>query len=130
MKEKIRCGETHYGDSPYRSDVHGILLHGRRGRLLSVLYTAGGEGLHPTVRLRKEYRPCAGSAPGLAAKPVLCLGGSLDIYTPPEQHCEPLRRAVERAGGTQFRSVRWPTDHFLSDYRLKTSETVLEFLKS
>ena len=28
MKEKIRCGETHYGDSPYRSDVHGILLHG------------------------------------------------------------------------------------------------------
>ncbi|RHS83832.1 hypothetical protein DXB50_06245 [Butyricicoccus sp. OM04-18BH] len=81
-------------------------------------------------RLRKEYRPCAGSAPGLAAKPVLCLGGSLDIYTPPEQHCEPLRRAVERAGGTQFRSVRWPTDHFLSDYRLKTSETVLEFLKS
>ena len=37
MKEKIRCGETHYGDSPYRSDVHGILLHGRRGRLLSVL---------------------------------------------------------------------------------------------
>ena len=272
MKEKLRCGETHYGDSPYRSDVHGILLHGRRGRLLSVLYTAGGEGLHPAVLLlhgipgceknidlaqdlrragfhvlmfhysgswgsdgdyalahnledaetaldfilsdekygfdknriyaighslggfacgqlsakRAEIRkavlltPCdigrlpviaeeapeayrivcgvldessdwlngtsgeklrceaaehSGTlrlesvAPGLAAKPVLCLGGSLDIYTPPEQHCEPLRRAVERAGGTQFRSVRWPTDHFLSDYRLKTSETVLEFLK-
>lgn len=51
MKEKLRCGETHYGDSPYRSDVHGILLHGRRGRLLSVLYTAGGEGLHPAVLL-------------------------------------------------------------------------------
>lgn len=137
MKEKIRCGETHYGDSPYRSDVHGILLHGRRGRLLSVLYTAGGEGLHPAVLLLHGIPGCGknidlaqGSAPGLAAKPVLCLGGSLDIYTPPEQHCEPLRRAVERAGGTQFRSVRWPTDHFLSDYRLKTSETVLEFLKS
>mgnify|MGYP000038376004 FL=1 len=58
MKEKIRCGETHYGDSPYRSDVHGILLHGRRGRLLSVLYTAGGEGLHPAV-LRCTAFPAA-----------------------------------------------------------------------
>ena len=58
MKEKLRCGETHYGDSPYRSDVHGILLHGRRGRLLSVLYTAGGEGLHPTVLLLHGIPGC------------------------------------------------------------------------
>ena len=58
MKEKLRCGETHYGDSPYRSDVHGILLHGRRGRLLSVLYTAGGEGLHPAVLLLHGIPGC------------------------------------------------------------------------
>ena len=58
MKEKLRCGETHYGDSPYRSDVHGILLHGRRGRLLSVLYTAGGEGLHPVVLLLHGIPGC------------------------------------------------------------------------
>ena len=58
MKEKIRCGETHYGDSPYRSDVHGILLHGRRGRLLSVLYTADGEGLHPAVLLLHGIPGC------------------------------------------------------------------------
>ena len=273
MKEKLRCCETHYGDSPYRPDVHGILLRGRRGRLLSVLYTAGGEGLHPVVLLlhgipgceknidlaqdlrragfhvltfhysgswgsdgdyslahnledaetaldfilsdekygfdksriyavghslggfvcgqlsakRAEIRkavlmtPCdigrlpviaqeapeayrvvcevldesggwlngtsgkallreatehsdtlrlESVAPGLASKPVLCIGGSLDIYTPPELYCEPLRRAVENAGGTQFRSVLWPTDHFLSDYRLTVSETVLEFLEN
>ena len=58
MKEKLRCGETHYGDSPYRSDVHGILLHGRRGRLLSVLYTAGGAGPHPTVLLLHGIPGC------------------------------------------------------------------------
>ncbi|MFQ9126120.1 MAG: hypothetical protein ACLR4Z_04055 [Butyricicoccaceae bacterium] len=99
------------GDSPYRSDVHGILLHGRRGRLLSVLYhgrrrrtasrRAALHGIPGCERISTLRRICAGR---LAAKPVLCLGGSLDIYTPPEQHCEPLRRAVERAGGTQFQA--------------------------
>ena len=172
MKEKLRCGETHYGDSPYRSDVHGILLHGRRGRLLSVLYTAGGEGLHPAVLLLHSIPGCEKNIDlaqdlrragfhvlmfhysgswgsdgdyalahnledaetaldfilsdekyGFDKNRIYAIGHSLGGFA-----CGQL--SAKRAGGTQFRSVRWPTDHFLSDYRLKTSETVLEFLKS
>ena len=271
MNEKIRCSETHYGNSPFRPDVHGILIRGKRGRLLSVLYTAGGEGPHPTVLMlhgipgceknvdlaqdlrragfhvmmfhysgswgsdgdyalahnledahtvldfilsdekygfdkdkvyavghslggfacgqlsaaRPEIKravlltPCdigrlpvienedpkayqivcdvlddsenwlngtsgaallheatensetlrlESAADGLAQKPVLCIGGALDIYTPPKLHCEPLKNAVEQAGGTQFRYEVWPTDHFLSDHRLKMSDAVISFL--
>lgn len=47
----VRCREIHYGDTSLRPDIHGILIPGSRGRLLSVLYTAGGPGPHPTVLL-------------------------------------------------------------------------------
>ena len=137
MKEKIRCGETHYGDSPYRSDVHGILLHGRRGRLLSVLYTAGGEGLHPTVLLLHGIPGCeknidlAQDLRRALRQSRCCVSAARsNIDTAAQQHCEPLRRAV-RAGGRYAVSERaLADDRLLSDYRLKTSETVLEFLKS
>ena len=49
MDDNIRCKEIHYGDSPFRPDTHGILISGRRGRIFSVLYTAAGGGVHPTV---------------------------------------------------------------------------------
>ena len=272
MNEQFRCSEKHYGEDPHRPDVHGVLIHGRRGRLLSVLYTAGGAGPHPTVLLlhgipgceknldlaqalrragfhvltfhysgswgsdgdyslahnledaetaldfilrdetygfdkqkiyavghslggfvcgqlsakRSEIRravllmPCdigrlpvienenpaaydivrevlddsadwlhgtsgaallheaaahsealrlENAAAGLAKKPVLCIGGTLDIYTPPALHCEPLRRAVQAAGGADFRSVTYPTDHFFADYRLTVAEAVTAFLR-
>lgn len=272
MKQEFHFTETHYGASPCRPDVHGVLIEGKRGRLLSVLYTAAGEGLHPVVLLlhgipgceknydlaqalrqagfhvltfhysgswgsdgdyslahdledahtaldfilnderfgfdksriyavghslggfvcgqlsasRPEIRkavlltPCdigrlpvireeapdfyrrvcevldesgswlAGTsgekllreavehsgalrlenaAAGLAAKPVLCISASLDLYTPPELNGEPLAKAVARHGGTQFQHIVWPTDHFLSDYRLTMAETVLTFLQ-
>ena len=38
MNESVFCTEPHYGASPCRPDLHGILIPGRRGRLLSVLY--------------------------------------------------------------------------------------------
>ena len=271
MKEQPRCQETHDGDCAHRPDMHGILIPGKRGRLLSVLYTAAGEGPHPTVLLlhgipgcernfdlaqalrragfhvmtfhysgswgsdgayslkndledagtvldfiledhtfafdrsriyavghsmggfvcgqltarRPEIRagvllmPCdigrlsriaeesarayqtirevladsaswltgatgeallreaednsaafslEGAAAQLARKPVLCVGGTLDIYTPPDLHCAPLARAVRDAGGTMFRGISYPTDHFFSDYRLTVAEAVTEFL--
>ena len=65
----------------------------------------------------------------LARKPVLCIGGTLDIYTPPVLHCEPLMRAIQAAGGTSLQTVYYPTDHFFADYRLTVAETVTEFLK-
>ena len=271
MEKQLLWDEPHYGDCACRPDMHGILIPGKRGRLLSVLYTAGGEGLHPTVLLlhgipgcernldlaqalrragfhvmtfhysgswgsdgdyslthdledadtildfilqnesygfdkehiyavghslggfvcgqltarRKEIRgaallmPCdigrlprigsedpaayriicdvlddsAGwltgtsgeallrealdhsgafalenQAQALKEKPVLCIGGTLDIYTPPRLYGGPLAQAVRRAGGTLFREVAYPTDHFFADYRLTVAETVTEFL--
>ena len=40
----IREFEHHYGESPDRPDIQGILIPGRRGRLLAALYTAAGPG--------------------------------------------------------------------------------------
>ena len=272
MKERLRCQETNYGNCAHRPDMHGILIPGKRGRLLSVLYTAAGEGVHPTVLLlhgipgcernfdlaqslrragfhvmtfhysgswgsdgsyslandledtntvldfvlqdrkygfdkqhiyavghslggfvcgqlsahRHEIKgavllmPCdigrlpliaqedpaswqtiqevledsaqwlsgtsgeallrealdrsadfrlESAAEALAQKPVLCIGGTLDIYTPPVLHCEPLAHAVQEAGGTSIQTVSYPTDHFFADYRLTVAETVTTFLK-
>ena len=272
MKEQPRCQETHDGNCAHRPDMHGILIPGKRGRLLSVLYTAAGEGVHPTVLLlhgipgcernfdlaqslrragfhvmtfhysgswgsdgsyslandledtntvldfvlqdrkygfdkqhiyavghslggfvcgqlsahRHEIKgavllmPCdigrlpliaqedpaswqtiqevledsaqwlsgtsgeallrealdrsadfrlESAAEALAQKPVLCIGGTLDIYTPPVLHCEPLAHAVQEAGGTSIQTVSYPTDHFFADYRLTVAETVTTFLK-
>lgn len=271
MNVHARCQEVHYGDCAHRPDVHGLLLSGRRGRLLSVLYTAGGVGPFPTVLLlhgipgcernfdlaqalrragfhvltfhysgswgsdgtyslahdledaetaldfilrdetfgfdkdrvfavghslggfvcgqltarRPEIRagallmPCdigrlpqigredaeagqtirevlddsAGwlngtsgealwreaeensrsfalesAAEALAKKPLLCVSGSLDIYTPPAYHCEPLARAIRARDGGLLRCVTYPTDHFFADYRLTVADTVAEFL--
>ena len=47
MKEPLQWQETHYGDCAHRPDMHGILIPGKRGRLLSVLYTAAGGGSPP-----------------------------------------------------------------------------------
>ncbi len=58
MNDNVRCTKTHYGRCDYRPDIHGILIPGRRGRLLSVLYTAGGPGLHPTVLLLHGIPGC------------------------------------------------------------------------
>lgn len=272
MEKQPLWDETHYGDCACRPDMHGILIPGKRGRLLSVLYTAGGEGPHPTVLLlhgipgcernldlaqalrragfhvmtfhysgswgsggdyslvhdledagtvldfilqnesygfdkehiyavghslggfvcgqltaeRKEIRgaallmPCdigrlprikqedpaayriicdvldesadwltgtsgeallrealdhsgafslENQAQALKEKPVLCIGGTLDLYTPPRLHGGPLARAVGQAGGPLFREITYPTDHFFADYRLAVAETVTEFLK-
>ena len=265
--------ERHYGDSPVRPDTCGILIPGRRGKLLSVLYKAGGEGLHPVVLMlhgipgceqnadlaqalrragfhvllfhysgswgsdgdyslshnvedantvldyilqdktqgfdkseifalghsmggfvcgqltakREEIKagvllmPCdmgrlptiAQEAPdayktvcdvfadsahwlqgtsgealrqeawdhsrefafqnlvdSLKKKPILCIGGTLDIYTPPKYHCDPLEQAIGEAGGTVFQKIEYPTDHCFADYRLTVAERVILFLKS
>ena len=272
MKNLLWPDEVHYGDRAYRPDMHGILIQGKRGRLLSVLYTAAGEGPHPTVILlhgipgcernldlaqalrragfhvmtfhysgswgsdgsyslmhnledtetvldhilqderygfdkqhiyavghslggfvcgqltakRTEIKgaallmPCdIGRLPQIAqndpaaygiirnvldesagwlngtsgetllqeafahsaefalenlseklkSRPILCIGGTLDIYTPPQTHCEPFVQAIQRTGGVAFQKIDFPTDHFFADYRLTVAEAVTEFLK-
>ena len=58
MSSTNRHTEKHYGNRPDRPDIHGILIPGKRGKLLSVLYTAGGKGPHPTVLLLHGIPGC------------------------------------------------------------------------
>lgn len=43
--------EEPWGDRPFRPDLQGTVLAGKRGRILVTIYRAGGEGKHPTVLL-------------------------------------------------------------------------------
>lgn len=58
MNDNMRCAETHYGNRSDRPKIHGILIPGRRGRLLSVLYTAGGPGPRLTILLLHGIPGC------------------------------------------------------------------------
>lgn len=58
MNCKINLSEKHYGDCTGRPDIYGILVPGKRGRLLSVLYTPAGEGPHPVVLLLHGIPGC------------------------------------------------------------------------
>ena len=64
----------------------------------------------------------------LAKKPVFCISGDMDIYTPPRHNCLPLEQAVRKAGGTQFRRLSLYTDHCFSDYRLTVAQRISDYL--
>lgn len=89
--------------------------------------TSGKALLEETVAHSQEFR-LEGLAEPLSKKPVLCVAGSLDVYTPPEHHCVPLERAVQKQNGVLFRLVSYPTDHFFSDCRETVAQTVKTFL--
>ena len=95
----------------------------------SWLVGTSGEALWQEAIGRSEDFRLENAAAALAKKPVLCIGGTLDIYTPPAMHCEPLVRAVQAVGGNLFQFILCQTDHCFSDYRITVSETVSAFLK-
>lgn len=43
--------EKQWGDAPFRPDLQGAVLDGKRGRILVTIFRAGGEGKHPTILL-------------------------------------------------------------------------------
>ena len=50
--------ETHFGACCSRPDLYGIIIQGKHGKLLATLYTAGGEGPHPTILLLHGIPGC------------------------------------------------------------------------
>ena len=58
MDNRIQLLEQHNGACANRPDLYGIIIPGKRGRLLSVLYTAEGDGVHPTVILLHGIPGC------------------------------------------------------------------------
>ena len=69
------------------------------------------------------------NAAALADRPLLCVTGSLDIYTPAPLHALPLLRAIQTAGGMRARHTSYPTDRFFADYRLTVAREVIRFLQ-
>lgn len=67
-------------------------------------------------------------AEALSRKAVLCVSGTMDCYTPRALHCLPLEQAVKDAGGENFQSIEYPTDHFFSDSRMTIAEAAANFL--
>ena len=106
MNHLIECGETHYEKRTFRPDTVGILIHGRRGRILSTLYTAAGAGTHPVVLLFHGIPGC-------------------------EQNLD-LAQALRRAGFhvmTFHYSGSWGSDGAYSlTNNLEDANTVLDFI--
>lgn len=94
------------------------------------LQGTSGEALRQEVWDHSREFAFQNLAPFLKEKPILCIGGTLDIYTPPRYHCDPLEQAILEAGGIAFQKIEYPTDHCFADYRLTVAEAVTSFLEN
>lgn len=98
--------EKHWGDSPFRPDLQGAVLEGKRGRILVTILRAGGEGKHPTILL-------AHGIPGVEKNLDLAQG---------------LRRVGFHVV-TYHYSGSWNSDgDYGIDYCMEDSETVLDYI--
>ena len=98
--------EKHWGNDPYRPDLQGKVMEGKRGRILLTIYRAGGAGLHPTVLLSHGI-------PGLEKNFDLAMG---------------LRRVGFHVVMYHY-SGSWNSDGDYSfAHNLEDGETVLEFI--
>ena len=87
-----------------------------------------GEALLREAEDNSEAFRLENAAGVLAKKPLLCIAGSLDVYTPTSLHWGPLARAIRAEGVTMLESSQYPADHFFADYRLTLADAVTGFL--
>lgn len=99
--------ETPWGDKPFRPDLQGAVLEGKRGRILVTILRAGGEGLHPTVLL-------AHGIPGVEKNLDLAQG---------------LRRVGFHVVTFHYSGSWNSSGDYAIDHCLEDSETVLEYIK-
>lgn len=116
--------------------VHAILTEAS-----DWLVGTSAEIMEAELLAHKDDYPLAGLAPKLAGRPLMVIGGTIDGATPPKDHCEPLENAIraeeeklfgaasQNSKGSNLTSLRFPTDHSSSDYRLALCDTVAEFLR-
>jgi hypothetical protein len=79
------------------------------------------------LSLHGDEYTLSSTAAALAQKPLLIVAATLDTYTPPESHCEPLAQEILAENGTMLSQVSLPTDHFAADYRIELALTVCRF---
>ena len=99
--------EQPWGDKPFRPDLQGAVLEGKRGRILVTILRAGGEGLHPTVLL-------AHGIPGVEKNLDLAQG---------------LRRVGFHVVTFHYSGSWNSAGDYGIDHCLEDSETVLEYIK-
>ena len=87
-----------------------------------------GEALWQEAKENSAALQMESLAPLLVNRPLLCIRGGYDTDTPPQQHCDPLIRAIQCAGGRQLEQLTFPTDHLSSDYRNALADAVTAFL--
>ena len=132
------CDIGRFADGPteLKSGIHAILTESS-----DWLVGTSAEIMEAELLAHKEDYPLTGLAPKLAGRPLMVIGGTIDGATPPKDHCEPLENAIrteeekqhkgapQGSKGSNLTSLRFPTDHSSSDYRLALCDTVAEFLK-
>jgi uncharacterized protein len=67
-------------------------------------------------------------APAFRGRSVLLVGTSEDPVAPAAAHHLPLVKAFEAESGVRLDHVVFPTDHALSDHRIRLTRRVVEFL--
>lgn len=89
-----------------------------------------GDELLLEAKTNSEQYSLVSKADVLVNKPLLVINGSLDIYTPKEDHVQPLIDKIKELGGTKLKEVVYETDHSANDYRLELCDTVVSFFEA
>ncbi|WP_458408340.1 alpha/beta hydrolase family protein [Anaerotignum sp.] len=100
--------EKQWGDTPFRPDLQGAVLEGKRGRILVTILRAGGEGKHPTILL-------AHGIPGVEKNLDLAQG---------------LRRVGFHVVTFHYSGCWNSAGEYSIEHCLEDSETVLEYIKN
>ena len=125
----------------------GVLLKGKRGKLLGHYYLPGGEYPRPVVlichgipgkerlfdfavALREAMMDLVSYAPALAEKPVLTVAGTMDALLPLDQHCGRLNQAIESCGKGKLTAKIYETDHPFNMHRAEIRQDIIDFVKA
>lgn len=109
-------------DQPFRSSPTPV-----PGTLLPPPCTS--ESFAAEARQAGEAWHLTALGPALATRPVLLIGASHDISTPPALHHQPVVNAYLAAHGPLLEHHVFATDNALSDHRKALAHTVLDFLR-
>ncbi|GAA4636864.1 hypothetical protein GCM10023196_088310 [Actinoallomurus vinaceus] len=98
------------------------------GGELAPLRGTSGEALVAEMEAAGEAWSLAALAPRLAERPVLLIGTGRDPVTPAPVHHEPVVDAYLVHPVRRLEHHVFPTDHALSDHRVRLARTLLDFL--
>lgn len=113
------CATDPRARSRYVGDFAGMLapLNGTTGELL----------VDEMMRHAGEW-DLTHLAPAFRGRRVLLIGTSRDQVAPAAEHHHPVVRAFEKQPDSRLEQIVFPTDHALSDHRIRLTHRLAEFL--